>query len=349
MTGALGWTSRSVHDLLADPQSRGVLIAASKDPDAKLTFVVTPPAPDRGGTGQAIAVKIPTTVAAGAAVEHEGRMLVHLRRCRLGPIADTVPRYVETLRLDDRPVLVSTAMTGTPMSTSYHQWLHTARPRIVAADLALAWDWLRRFQSATAVGIAPVRWAAEVAERLAGRWDGHPALPAALDRLAVADEGLRTVRVRRTAVHGDFWFGNVLVTGATVTGVVDWEAGAPEDWPLRDLVRFALSYSLYLDRHTRPGHRVAGHPGLRREGFAPGVGYALLGRGWLPRQVRFFLADGLATAGAPPALWYAAALTGIGEVAATANHDGFGAGHLELLAGLPLRARKYRGDPDRRR
>jgi Phosphotransferase enzyme family len=339
MTGAADWTSRSVQDLLADPRSRGVLIAASKDPDAKLTFIVTPPCRDgrHGGALEPIAVKIPTTATAGAAVEHEGRMLVYLRRCHLGPIARIVPRYVEMLHLGDRPVLVSTAMTGTPMSAAYHGWMHTARPRAVAADLALAADWLRRFQSATATGAAPLTWAAEVADAVAGRWDGHPALPAALERLTASDECMREVRVRRTAVHGDFWFGNVLVTGPDVTGVVDWEAGAPEGWPLRDLVRFALSYSLYLDRHTR----------LRRNGFAPGIGYALLGRGWYPRQLRSFVAEGLDRAAVPSTLWYAAALTGIGEVAATANDDGFGGGHLELLAGLPLRARRHRGEPGR--
>ena len=78
-------------------------------------------------------------------------------------------------------------------------------------------------------------------------------------------------------MHGDFWFGNLLVAGDAVTGVVDWENGGVTGCPLRDLARFPLSYSLYLDRHTRPGHRVLGHRRLRRAGFGPGVRYALLG------------------------------------------------------------------------
>ncbi len=340
MTNGLDQTARSVEDLLIDPRSRGVLIAASKDPDAKLTFVVTTPRP----ASDSVAVKIPTTKAAGAAIEHEGRILAQLSRYRLGPIANTIPRCVDILRLDEnRPVLVSTAVAGTPMSVGYHRWLHTARPSTVTTDFELAADWLRRFQSATAAGRAPLAWAAEVAESLSGRWDGHPALPAALNRLAWANDALLPVQVRRTAVHGDFWFGNVLVAGPMVTGVVDWEAGAAESWPLRDIVRFALSYSLYLDRHTRPRHRVIGHRGLRREGFAPGIVYALLGRGWFVAELRSFLAQALSAAGVPASLWYAAALTGIGEVAATANGDSFGAGHLQLLAELPLRPHRELG------
>ena len=101
-------------------------------------------------------------------------------------------------------------------------------------------------------------------------------------------------------MHGDFWFGNLLVAGDAVTGVVDWENGGVTGCPLRDLARFPLSYSLYLDRHTRPGHRVLGHRGLRRDGFGAGVRYALLGSGWLPDLVRGFLGRACCGSGCRP-------------------------------------------------
>jgi hypothetical protein len=204
----------------------------------------------------------------------------------------------------------------------------------VAEDFALAGEWLRRFQAATAGERTRIHWAADVSERLRRRWPANPQLDAALLRLSSADYQLSSHLAPRTAVHGDYWFGNLLVADGTISGVIDWECGASDGYPLRDLVRFALSYSLYLDRHTRPGRRVLGHRGLRRNGFAPGITYALLGQGWLPELVRSFLCDGLTELGLPPDLWYHAALTGIGEVAALANDDGFGAAHLELLAGL---------------
>jgi Phosphotransferase enzyme family len=328
---------RSVHELLFAPATRGVLIAASRDPDAKLTFIVTPPVdtyPSRL-TGP-VAVKIPATPAAASAITRETRMLIDLRDAGLGSIAETIPRYVETLDSDGLPALVSTALSGTPMSVPYHRWLHTGRPRPVAADLALAGGWLRRFQALTSGEPTRISWATEVSDGLRDRWHDHPLLESALLRLSSADHHLSGQRVVRTMVHGDYWFGNLLVDDGVISGVVDWEGGSRSGWPLRDLIRFALSYSLYLDRHTRPGRRVPRHRGLRRTGFGPGVTYGLLGQGWFPELLRQYLYDGLEALGLPAELWYSAALAGVGEVAALANDDDFGRGHLELLAGLPL-------------
>ena len=44
-------------------------------------------------------------------------------------------------------------------------------------------------------------------------------------------------------------------TDGRVSGVVDWEAGAHSGEPVRDLVRFALMYALYLDRARAPAGR----------------------------------------------------------------------------------------------
>jgi hypothetical protein len=264
-------------------------------------------------------------------------MLIDLRDPCLGSIADTIPRYLETLESDGLPALVSTALPGTPMSVPYHRWFHTGRSRQVAADFALAGGWLRRFQTATAGERARIKWAGEVSQQLGERWPAHPQLGAALVRLDSADRQLSDHGVARTVVHGDYWFGNLLVADDVISGVIDWEGGTRSGWPLRDLVRFALSYCLYLDRHTRPGHRVLRHRGLRRTGFGPGITYGLLGRGWLPDLVRQYLRDGLRDLGLPAELWYSAALTGLGEIAALANDDEFGGDHLTLLAGLPLR------------
>jgi len=327
---------RSVRELLFAPATRGVLIAASRDPDAKLTFIVTPAEGSypTGPTG-AVAVKIPATPGAAAAIRQETSMLIALRDCALGSQSGTIPQYVDTLDSDGLPALVSTALSGTPMSVSYHRWHHTSRSGSVATDFALASGWLRRLQTATAGERARIKWAGEVAGLLSDRWASHPQLEAALVRLTAADHRLGGHGLAKTVVHGDYWFGNLLVEDDAISGVIDWEAGERSGWPLRDLVRFALSYCLYLDRHTRPGHRVRRHRGLRRTGFGPGITYGLLGAGWLPDLVRQYLRDGLHVLGLPPELWYSAAITGLGEVAAQANDDEFGASHLALLAGLP--------------
>ncbi len=325
--------------LLDGAAAPGVLISASRDPDAKLTFVTTGA---RTAGAERLAVKIPATDAAGVAVDREGRMLVDVRRLGLGPLAATLPRYVDSLDVDGRPVLVSTAVPGVPMSIAYHRWGHTARRGPVRDDVEAAFGWLAQFQAATSRAEAPAPWPAQVLEQVCGRWDGHPALAPARLRLERAVRALAGTRTLTTAVHGDFWFGNLLTDDGRVSGVVDWEGAVLHGSPLPDAVRFVLSYGLYLDRHTRPGHRVLGHPRLVRTGFAPGIGYTLCGAGWFPDLARRALAGHLQQAGVSPALWYDAALVGVGEVAATANDDDFGAGHLELLATLPLRARRHR-------
>ena len=317
-------------------RAEGVLMAASRDPDAKLTFV------ECRTDGQGVAIKLATTEGAGEAVAREGRTLVGLRCLPLGDLAATIPRYVRSVDWGGLPVLVSSALPGTPMSVGYHAWRHTARRSSVSRDFAQAGAWLHAFQLATAGPDQRVTWADEVAEGLAGRWDGHSSLNAALDRLEVAQQALRSQQLPLTAVHGDFWCGNILLADGRVTGVVDWEAGTTQGCPLRDLARFVLSYSLYLDRHARPGQAVAGHAGLHRDSFGAGIRHALLDHGWYPLLARRFLAEGLARLGLSRSLWYPVALAGLGEVAATANDDLFGGDHLELLASLPPRPRRAR-------
>lgn len=336
-----GWMGASVRTLL-DSDSSGVLIVASRDPDAKFTYLRLGGATRQASRDAAgLAVKLPTTRPAGEVVDKEGRMLVELRRRPLGQLQQTIPRYVGSRQFGGNPVLVATALRGHPMSVDYHQWLHTARRDRVAHDFEVAADWLARFQSATMVAGTSRPWPDQVAEALQGRWDGHRLLDQALTRID-PERALGDQDVLRTAVHGDFWFGNLLLDGGRLVGVVDWESGETTGSPLRDLARFVLSYSLYLDRHTREGRPVLGHRGLRRCGVAPGVAHALLGHGWYPRLVRDFLADGLRRLGLPTWLWYDVALTGLAEVAALANDRRFGEDHLVLLAGLPLHARRYR-------
>jgi hypothetical protein len=334
-----GCSPRSSTQPCLEPPALGVLLSASRDPDAKLTFLVTS---RRSPGADGMVVKIPATVVAGESVDREGRMLVEMRRLPLGRLGSTIPRYVESLDVKGRPVLVSTAVPGIPMTLGYHQWSHTMRPAAVRADFEAAFTWLQAFQTATTHGRPSADWPTQVLEAMSGRWDGHPALAGAVARLEMACERLSGCGTASSAVHGDFWFGNVLVEAGVVSGVVDWEHAMPCGSPLSDAARFVLSYSLYLDRHTRPGRRVLGHPRLRRSGFAPGILYALGGAGWFPELVRGTLARHLEGLGLSPGLWYDVALCGIGEVAASANADEFGAGHLELLATLPVHARRHR-------
>jgi aminoglycoside phosphotransferase (APT) family kinase protein len=235
-----------------------------------------------------------------------------------------------------------TAVPGTPMSTSYYGWRHTARITRVAADLAAVDKWLADFQRETAQAEAPMCLDEGVTERLQNRFADDPELDADLECLAEIYARLERDSITRTAVHGDLWFGNVLASAGRICGVVDWEAGAASGEPTRDLVRFANSYAFYLDRSTAPGRRVAGHRGLRAGGGGAGLEFALNGTGWFPELFQGFLQDGLARLGASTDSWRDASLAGIAELAAFTDEHDYARLHLELFRRLATRSRKDR-------
>jgi hypothetical protein len=223
------------------------------------------------------------------------------------------------------------------MSTCYLRRRHSSSRREVDRDFTAVARWIADLQGGTAGVPAPIDMGPDVATRLRRRFAGDPRLEGDLALLAEIHAGLRRDTVPRTVVHGDFWFGNVLLQGGRVSGVVDWEAGAMSGEPVRDLARFALMYALYLDCRTRRGRRVAGHPGLVAGTWGAGIEYALCGSGWFPELFRRFLGDGLRRLGASAASWRDVALAGIAEVAALTDDDKFAGLHLNLFRRLASR------------
>jgi aminoglycoside phosphotransferase len=323
---------RTLSELVDRAGHRTLLLGSSKDPNAKVTMLLLPPA----GDAPVFAVKIPTTAVAERAVEAEVSVLRRLHGNGLAVVGDTIPRIVELVEHRGRTALVTNALSGVPLSRLYVERRHTGSARLVARDFAVVGEWLRRFQDATATVSGPetrTRIADTIRERFADD------AGAAANAVQVAELEAKVSAQARigTAVHGDFWFGNVLVCNDCVTGVVDWEAAAVCGDPTRDVVRFALSYALYLDRRTRRGKRVRGHDGLVAGRWGTGVELAFDGSGWFPELFRGFVRDGLAHAGAEPAAWREHVLVGIAEVAATADDPAFAARHLELFRRLARR------------
>lgn len=332
--GAAGG-ERALWDFVRDSRMRSVVMGASKDPNAKVTILLVSPETRR----PALAVKVPTTDAAADAIAAERRVLVGLED--LGPrLAATIPRVVDAVEFRGRVGIVMTAKPGTPMTTAYLRPRHLADPERVGEHFAAAEAWLTEFHRETAARPAPVDMDGGVAARLATRFADDPKIGDSLARLAENQARLAESTTPRTAVHGDLWFGNVLMTGADASGVVDWEAGAGVGEPLRDVVRFAIMYALFLDRGTRAGRRVAGHPDLRAGRWGAGVEYALEGRGWFPDRFRRFVADGLDRLGASPAAWRDAALAGIAEVAALTDDPDFARQTLSLYQRVTLSAER---------
>jgi aminoglycoside phosphotransferase (APT) family kinase protein len=309
---------------------RAVVMGASKDPNAKVTLVLVSAETGR----ETLVIKAPTSEPAARAVEAEERALRAVGSASDGEIAQTIPRVVEVLAHEAGPALVMTAVTGVPMTTAYLEPRHTRSPERVARDFDAVDRWLTAFQDGTAEEWGPLEMVAGVADRLQERFEDEADLDADLRRLAEIGARLATNHVPRTAVHGDLWFGNILVADGRVSGVVDWEAGAVGGGPTRDLVRFAHMYALYLDLRTRPGRRVRGHRGLRADCWGAGVEYAIDGEGWFPDLYRGFLTKGLARLGAAPDVWREAALAGVAEIAAFTDEPVFARRHLHLFRRL---------------
>lgn len=321
---------RPLWEFVAGTGLQSLVSATSKDPNAKVTILLVSPQ-----TGRArLAVKAPTTAAAERAVDAEARMLEELGRRDLGALAETVPRLVEVVEFEQRRAAVMSALPGRPLSTAYATRGHTADAGRVSAEFAAAGAWLARLQRATAGARAPLEMDAGVLSRLRERFASDPGLASDLEQLEAIHDRLRRSLTPRTVVHGDFWVGNILGSNGSVSGVVDWEAAATGGEPVRDLVRFANMYALYLDRGVRRGRPVRGHLGLCADGWGAGIEYAMYGAGWFPSLYRSFVEEGLARLGADPAHRHDAGLAGVAEVAALTDHDEFARLHLELFRRL---------------
>jgi len=317
--GASGWLDVTGME--------AIVLALSKDPNAKLTVLLIP----KGSGRPTLAAKLATTPAAGASIAAESRVLAELQTRLPAAMAASIPAIVELPAVAPGLALVTTALAGSPMTTRYHAWRHVATEARVRADFGAVETWLASFQGATAGVRRPLDMDGGRTEILRRRFAGDSRTDARLARLAAIHSRLGATATPSTAVHGDFWFGNLLMVGGEISGVIDWEAGTAAGEPVLDLVRFALTYALYLDRHSQKGRDVAGHPGLRAGEWGAGIRFAIDGAGWFPDLVRGFIRDGLARLGADPGSWRDAMLAGLADVAGSADHLDFATHHWDLF------------------
>ena len=313
---------------------RAACLALSRDPNAKRTILLFPP----GARRPALVAKVATCEAAARSVEREAARLTDLARRELGAAGGAVPRVIALSEHAGRPVLVTTALPCRSMLADYHEWRHTARRARVAADFAAAGAWLAALHRATANGARRADTLDQVAEAIRVRFRGRDGVADDAAYVEALGRRLAGFPPPATVVHGDFWPGNLLVRHGEVSGVVDWEMACLDGPATRDLARFVIAYSLYLDRHTRPGRRVPGHPGLRAGAWGAGVEYAMDGTGWYPELARGFVRDGLARLGVPVRCWRDLLLADLAAIAAEADHAGFAWNHLLLLRRLRNRS-----------
>jgi aminoglycoside phosphotransferase len=314
---------------------RVACLGMSKDQDAKVTILLFPRGQDRPG----YVAKVPTTAGAARRVEREAGLLREPALRQLGPISATIPQTIMTVEHLGRRVLVTAALPGRTMLAGYHSWGHTARPAAVRADFAAVGSWLAELHRRTLAGDGDLGGMLEgTGPAIARRYGDDRATAADLDRLADLQDRLAGHRVARAMVHGDLWPGNLLMADGRLCGVIDWERAQRGGLPVHDLAHFVITYSIYLDRHTRPGRRVRGHPGLRAGRWGAGLEYALNGAGWYPELAGSFVADGLRRLGIPADCGRDVMLAELACIAARADDPEFARNHLLLFRRLHAEA-----------
>ncbi|MGA7912843.1 MAG: phosphotransferase, partial [Candidatus Dormiibacterota bacterium] len=208
-----GFETRCEATLLDATGMHSVVLALSKDPNAKLTVLLIP----HGDSHPALAVKVPATAAAEASIAAERRVLTELRTSLSEEVLHTIPAVSDLPESQGRKALVTTALPGVPMTTRYHAWRHLASPAAVRADFATVEGWLVQFQGAAGGEATPIDMDGGTAGVLARRFARDAQLGEALRSLGAVYSRLRLSLTPKTAVHGDFWFGNVLLSGDEVT------------------------------------------------------------------------------------------------------------------------------------
>jgi hypothetical protein len=287
------------------PPIRSALLGIDRSADAKVVSLLF----DADGALVAVA-KVARSSSGEQALVAEHDALRAVACTASADLSETTPRALALVRAAGRLALVQTPARGRPMSVDYYSVGHVNDPSAVAVDLAAAGDWLTLLHQGTwggrvTVAEAAARWLLPVLgayqQEVGCDRAEHDLFAEARDRVAAFAAATLPV----TAVHGDFWMGNLLrEQPGRVRAVVDWERSRVAGVPMVDIFKFPTSYGLYLDRAEpwRRG-RLPAHPG--REDVARrwaqygdqanlcGFGYTYFGAGWFPALVRSFVTDQL--------------------------------------------------------
>jgi hypothetical protein len=305
---------------------------------------------DERGTAGAV-VKAARRRSAEASLEAEYQALDRFARLGCRSVVRDAPKPLALGHVRGHLVLALSPVPGTPMTAKYYSAGHTSNPRRVARDFAAAGRWLAGFQQETMRGHVTLdaksmpALVADVIDRYREQigWSAEEdRFFRAVVRRAVA---LRGTAIPIVGVHGDYWMGNLLVSGGEVQSVVDWELARVTGLPFSDVFKFTTSYGLYLDRAYPGGNgSVPGHPGWTsaREKWRAygdwanltGFGYSYFGRGWFPTLVRRYIEQHLAVLGIPPQLNSVFFPLFLAEQAMTLDDPVFRDGYRSALIGL---------------
>ena len=191
-------------------------------------------------TGRRRVVKMPCTAEGAESLRRQTAVLTALHAdTRLAGWVDVVPRHRTRGEIAGHLYWIEDAVPGTPVPDA------ALRNPVFAAAVRLIEDLHARTGDERTVEATDVAaWVDQPLSLLrsfyAAQHRPGPSI-AALGRLSarLSDE-LAGRRIRTSWIHGDFWPGNMLISGSAVTGVVDWDQAEPHQLPLQDLLHLSL-------------------------------------------------------------------------------------------------------------
>jgi aminoglycoside phosphotransferase (APT) family kinase protein len=201
------------------------------------------------GTGRGelcVVVKLAMTPAAADALTRETAIMTALhRQAALSEWCELLPRALVTGERRGHAYRIDSALDGSaPPARS----LNT---NASGSLLAAAADAITALHAATAAVVrvdsaALERWVDAPLRELTKPGLTGPAARLRLEHLrAELYEALEGRRFSAGWIHGDYWLGNLLVSpgvpAPVISGIVDWEAAAPGELPLHDLLHLIVS------------------------------------------------------------------------------------------------------------
>ena len=187
-------------------------------------------------------VKMPRLAGDGGGIAREARVLNALRE-RSPQVVGSIPEVVAWAD-GDRPLLIETALVGSPLTRAMVQ---TSPSRYIDEVVS----WLIRLPRDNRGGAAPFERL--IGEPLARFAESFPEGATERDLVARTLEVVEPVRaapIPHVFEHGDLSNPNLIWLPAGRVGVVDWELAEEEGFPLHDL-SFFLAFATFALRRSR--------------------------------------------------------------------------------------------------
>ena len=224
--------TREIPTLRLD-MSRAVKLSGARGYHGKATFFLL----DAGGVPEAV-MKVARSPSAGWSLRREHWALRYARR--RSPSGTRLPREYFVGRIDGHWVCVQEAMSGVPMATLLREQPSAAQD---AAERAVHWigAWTKTTERDTGRGPRAAAGRRRVLTQLSRLEQNVPWSPHEKSALRDLTDAWLTCEGRTCCLHGDYWYGNLLIDGEGTLGVLDWEF-AQSDGPLfYDLFFFLVS------------------------------------------------------------------------------------------------------------